>query len=158
MNKSVSAIYKPIDRDFNEDINSNHLDEWEESKITNRADLLFSTIETQVVTLTKDNRIDNVQLKITSTGKEFLQYLKLANHFICSDYETKDRSPLQESNKTENNFTLSAKENIEVGQTKKINKIFNGDINVDPHNVLRIEDSPTNRKIASKLSTVSVSV
>ena len=50
------------------------------------------------------------------------------------------------------------KENIDVGQTIKINKISNGNINVDPHNVIRIEDSPTNVKVMDKLPTANVSV
>lgn len=50
------------------------------------------------------------------------------------------------------------KENIDAGQTIKINKISNGNNNVDPHNVIRIEDSPNNEKNVDKLLTANASV
>ena len=61
-----------------------------------------------MVKINTDNIIDNVESKITSTGKLCVQHVELANHLISSENKIQDRETLQASNKIENKFTLSA--------------------------------------------------
>ena len=86
--------------------------------------------------ITKYHRIYNVQHKITSSEKAYSQHAELVIQLIISKYETQDRWTLLESNKIEENFTLIAKENIEVGKAVKFSK----------------------RKIINESSTIRVSV